>query len=68
MTQLFVGGILVSIIGLLLFIDPNGVLKMTARAKIMNAAENSPALKMIIRIAGLIALSIGMLVCFGILK
>lgn len=67
MAQSVIGGILLSIIGLLLLLNPHGVWKATERWKLMGAAEASPAFITITRILGAVLLVFGCLVCFGIL-
>ena len=68
MTQSIIGGILLTIIGLLLLVNPHGVWKVTERWKLLGAAEASPSFVTITRILGAIVAIVGVLVAIGVLK
>ena len=62
---MIIGGSLLTIIGLLLLINPHGVWKATERWKLLGTAEASPAFMMIARGLGAVAIVVGILVAFG---
>lgn len=68
MNQMIIGGIFLTIIGLLLLIDPHGFWKVAERWKLLGTAEASPAFVTVARILGAIVTIIGVLVAFGVLK
>lgn len=68
MNQMIIGDIFLTIIGLLLLIDPHGVWKATERWKLLGTAEASPAFVTVARILGAIVAIVGLLVAFGVLK
>ena len=68
MWQSVVGGLFLSVIGLLLTISPQGVWKATERWQLISAAGKSKTVMIVLRTVGAVMTVVGLMVCFGFLE